>query len=47
MNADESGESWVCTGCIGEAFLRSCIEKEGTRQTCHYCAEAHPCFSLE
>ncbi|EPO5627089.1 RES family NAD+ phosphorylase [Klebsiella pneumoniae] len=47
MNADESGESWVCTGCIGEAFLRSCIEKEGTRQTCHYCAEAPPCFSLE
>ena len=32
MNADESGESWVCTGCIGEAFLRSCIEKEGTRR---------------
>lgn len=47
MNAEESDESWVCAGCIGEEFLRNSIEKEGTRQTCHYCAEIHACFSLE
>lgn len=47
MNAEESEESWVCAGCIGEEFLRSSIEKEGSLQSCHYCEEVHACFTLE
>lgn len=46
MSANETDERWICAGCIGEDFLRNCIEKEGTRQTCHYCGETHACFSL-
>lgn len=47
MRAEESDESWVCACCIGEEFLRHRIEKEGRLQTCHYCEEIHPCFTLE
>lgn len=47
MNVKESDGSWVCAGCIKEEFLRNCIEKEGTRQACHYCTEILTCFSLE
>lgn len=47
MNAEKSDESWVCAGCIAEEFLRHRIQKEGTLETCHYCAEVQPCFSLE
>lgn len=47
MIAEESDENWVCSGCIGEEFLRHSIEKEGTFQTCHYCLEVHACFTLE
>ncbi|EOP1617155.1 RES family NAD+ phosphorylase [Escherichia coli] len=47
MSAEESDESWVCAGCIGEEFLRHRIEKKGRLQTCHYCEEDHPCFTLE
>lgn len=46
MSANESDENWVCADCIGEDFLRNCIEKDGHRQTCHYCGETHACFSL-
>jgi hypothetical protein len=47
MSAEESDESWVCAGCIGEGFLRHRIEKEGTLQSCHYCEEVQACFTLE
>lgn len=42
MNSDddiETKDRRLCSKCIGEAFLRSEIEKEGEPGTCYYCDE--------
>ncbi|WP_336778724.1 RES family NAD+ phosphorylase [Pantoea sp. USHLN256] len=47
MNNKESHEIWICACCIGEAFLRECIEVNGSSNACHYCEETCACFTLE
>lgn len=47
MNIKESHEIWICACCIGEAFLRECIEVNGSSNACHYCEETCACFTLE
>jgi hypothetical protein len=37
----------LCSGCIGEAFLRAEIEKEGESDTCHYCGNQGPTISID
>jgi hypothetical protein len=36
-NSEE--EKWVCTACIGEAYLKSRIKKEGQKQRCSFCRQ--------
>ncbi|MGV8925734.1 MAG: RES family NAD+ phosphorylase [Ewingella sp.] len=47
MDIKEPHEIWICACCIGEAFLRERIEKDGTSNACHYCEETHACFALD
>jgi HEPN/RES N-terminal domain 1/RES domain len=37
----------LCSGCIGEAFLRAEIEKEGESGTCHYCGKSGVTTSID
>ncbi len=37
----------LCSGCIGEAFLRAEIEKEGESDTCHYCGNQGLTISID
>jgi len=37
----------LCSGCIGEAFLRAEIEKEGQSGTCHYCGNSGLTVSID
>ena len=37
----------LCSGCIGETFLRAEIEKEGESGTCHYCGKSGVTTSID
>lgn len=40
-------DSWVCSCCIGEPWLRKYIAEDGEQHTCHYCGETDTSFSLD
>jgi hypothetical protein len=43
----EIGERCLCFECVGEAFLRSMIEKDGHLAVCSYCGGSRNAFSVE
>src|SRR6266446_9315898 len=42
----ELEERRLCSRCVGDAFLRAEIEKEGEPGTCYYCREASVTISI-
>ena len=45
-NESELASRRLCAACVGEAYLRSEIERDGTEAKCDYCEETGPTLSL-
>ncbi|MBX5009585.1 RES family NAD+ phosphorylase [Rhizobium lentis] len=43
----ELSEKHLCAGCIGEAYLRECVENVNDEYECDYCGDIAPAISLE
>jgi len=44
-NAEE--EKWVCHACVGEAFLKARIKKEGEKHRCSFCRHQRAALPLD
>lgn len=46
--ADEEEETkWVCADCLGDAFLKELVPKEGAANDCSYCDNEGPTITVE
>jgi hypothetical protein len=44
---DDSGGLYVCHACIGDAFLKAEIRREGRKRVCHFCGKTRKAWPLE
>ena len=44
---DELAEYRICSGCIGEEFLKADVEQTGDSQECNYCGKTAKSISIE
>lgn len=47
MCDEDPEDTWVCSGCIGEPWLRERIAEKGKQHPCHYCGETGASFGLD
>ena len=45
-DGEDDDTKWLCSTCIGEAFLCQKIEDEGEEKTCSYCDIEGQCFTI-
>jgi hypothetical protein len=47
VDLDELRQRRLCTGCVGEAFLKSLIETGGKKRKCTYCKQSQRTFTID
>jgi hypothetical protein len=45
-DADETADKRICSVCIGDAYLKAEVEREGATATCDYCNTEGPTISI-
>ena len=45
--SEEDDDPWVCSDCVGEAYLSREIASSGAKHTCSYCGRAGPAITIE
>ncbi len=44
---DDSDDAYICHACVGDAFLKGEIRREGHKQECHFCGKTQKAWPLE
>ncbi len=40
-------DTYICHRCIGDAFLKAEVRRDGRRQKCHFCGATHRAWPLD
>jgi hypothetical protein len=44
---DDSDETYICHGCIGDPFLKKEVRRDGRERECHFCGKTRVAWPLE